>query len=75
DINTPDSHVWTPISEAGFIGHHVIVHALLEAGASVSAPDASHSTPLLWAVFKGLERAISTLPDHGVDSYRADRND
>ncbi|EUC41078.1 hypothetical protein COCMIDRAFT_9154 [Bipolaris oryzae ATCC 44560] len=66
--------VKTPLHWTASMGHHVIVHALLQRSALMNAPDAAHWTPLFWAAFKGHKQAISTLLDYGADCYRADRN-
>jgi uncharacterized protein len=63
----------TPLFMACKTGDEAIIEALLNAGASATAPDGHGTTPVMLAAASGSASAVKVLIDHGADPNAKDK--
>jgi ankyrin repeat protein len=76
DVNAADREQWTPLHFAARDGKSAVVQALLDAGASIDAPNNFGNTPL-WELVMGPKtdaQMIKTLLQHGADPGKKNKN-
>ncbi|KAK2158513.1 hypothetical protein LSH36_168g03024 [Paralvinella palmiformis] len=74
NLRYEDDHNQSPLHAAAGMGHHLITHLLLQAGASPHVLDNSLSTPIILAAEKANMQILQILVKSGglVDARRAD---
>lgn len=72
DIDTGESHGWTPLHWAASMGQVESAKLLLDAGATVDSSDSASWTPLFWAAVKGHVEMTTLLLSRGANIYHVD---
>lgn len=67
DIDTRDSHGWTPLIASVFNGKEEVASYLISNGASIHASDKAGYGALHWAAFNGYYNIVKLLVDKGAN--------